>query len=107
MPNFKLECEHRFPWDETLDIRNTTEFNYDDIDSVLMGMTDFLRGCGFVFDGQLQIVDEQEPNRVINPDMEKCGRDCESCGCDGQGERVMNWTVDQLTKEKPQDADQG
>lgn len=111
MPNFKLECEHRFPWDESLDIRNTTEFNYDHIDSVLQGMTDFLRGCGFVFDGELQIVDETKPNRIVNDDMQEYKPDSwvadvgdkptqeEKEEWQGVGSSVaMQWTVNELMK---------
>lgn len=99
MPNFKLECEHRFPWDESLDIRNTTEFNYDHIDSVLQGMTNFLRGCGFVFDGELQIVDDTHQYKpdAWNADVGQGPTEEEKN--DMIGDSVMNWTANQLTKE--------
>jgi hypothetical protein len=69
MPNFKLECEHRNPWDQTLDVRNTSEFEYEQLQDVVMAFEDFLRGCGFVFDGHLEIVEEET----------ECGNECDSC----------------------------
>ena len=45
---------------------------------------------------------------MSNPNDEVgCGGDCSSCQCDNTGEKVMDWMVGELTKEKPQDADQG
>ena len=75
MPNFKLECEHRNPWDETLDVRNTSEFEYEHIDDVIGAFEDFLRGCGYVFDGHLEIVQEETEEQT------GCGGNCDSCEC--------------------------
>lgn len=96
-------CEHRNAWDESLSNRITVETENVFIDEVIEDFEDFLRGCGFKFDGKLEIVPQEEKS---------CGGDCGSCGCgDNTGENVMNWTVDQLsktiTKESIEDANQG
>ena len=92
MPNFKLECEHRNPWDESLDVRNTTEFNYVSLSDILPAVEDFLRGCGFVFEGHLDFVQDEE-------ETTGCGNNCEGCEC-GTTEKSAewNWTVNQLMK---------
>lgn len=59
MPNFKLECEHRKAWDQTLAVRNTSEFYYETLDEILPAIEDFLRGSGFVFEGHLDIIQEE------------------------------------------------
>lgn len=74
MPSFKLVCEHRNPWDETLDVRNTTEFEYEQLSDVISAFEDFLRGCGYVFEGNLDIVEEQKEKG--------CGGGCSDCQCD-------------------------
>ena len=92
MPNFKLECEHRNPWDESLDVRNTTEFNYVSLSDILPAFEDFLRGCGFVFEGHLDFVQDEE-------ETTGCENNCEGCEC-GTNEKSAewNWTVNQLMK---------
>jgi len=60
MPNFKLECEHRTAWDCELDNRVTMEFNKETLTEVIAQFQDFLRGCGYYFDGNLEIVDHSE-----------------------------------------------
>lgn len=91
-------CEHRNAWDQTLDNRITYETENIHIDQILEDVEDFLRGCGFKFEGKLDIVPAEEVG---------CGGDCSSCQCDNTGEKVMDWMVGELTKETPQDANQG
>lgn len=50
---FKLICEH-----EEGDVI-THEFNKVLLSDVIMRMQDFLKGCGYVFDGTLDIVEEE------------------------------------------------
>lgn len=51
-------------------------FETSDLDSVLSRMTDFLRGAGFVFEGQLQVVDEvEEELGVIRYELTEIGRE--------------------------------
>ena len=52
---FKFICEH-----EEGDVV-THEFNKVTLYDVLLRMQDFLKGAGFVFDGQLDIVEEDMP----------------------------------------------
>lgn len=51
---FKLICEH-----EEGDVV-THQFEKEFLNDVLNRMQDFLRGCGYVFDGTLDIVSEDE-----------------------------------------------
>lgn len=51
---FKLICEH-----EEGDVI-THEFNKVFLNDVVERMQDFLKGCGFIFDGTLDIVYEEE-----------------------------------------------
>lgn len=51
---FKLICEY-----EEGDLV-THEFNKELLSDVLMRMQDFLKGCGYVFDGTLDIVPDEE-----------------------------------------------
>jgi len=60
MPNFTLTCEHRKPWDESLDTRITVEFDKETLTEVIDQFQDFLRGCGYYFDGHLEIVTDEE-----------------------------------------------
>ena len=80
MPNFKLVCEHRNAWDQTLDVRNTSEFEYEQLQDVVMAFEDFLRGCGYVFEGHLDIVQEETETET------GCGGNCDSCNCSGEEE---------------------
>ena len=36
--------------------------DYETIDSMLLAFGEFLRGCGYIFDGTLQIVKEDDTN---------------------------------------------
>lgn len=58
MPIFTFACEHT---DENglTNRMNTVEFSADTWPEVVDEMTDFLRGCGYHFSGELQMVDEE------------------------------------------------
>ena len=60
MPNFTLTCEHRTAWDATLDSRVTMEFEKETLTEVIDQFQDFLRGCGYYFDGRLEIVTDED-----------------------------------------------
>lgn len=95
MPSFKFVCEHRNPWDETLDIRNTTECEYEQLSDVIGAFQDFLRGCGYVFDGTLDIIEDTPIEETAG-----CGNNCEGCECEKPSARSpeWDWTVNQLMK---------
>ena len=65
MPKFVLTCEHDYPTGS----RNTLEFETDFLPTVLEHFRQFLKGCTYEFDGELEIVGvdysqkepEQEP----------------------------------------------
>ncbi len=64
---FKLVCEY-----EEGDLV-THEFNKELLSDVLMRMQDFLKGCGYVFDGTLDIVPEDEmfpPVQIDSQDID-------------------------------------
>jgi hypothetical protein len=46
----------------------THEFNTVFIGDVILRMQDFLKGCGFGFDGELEIVDYETPDPYV-PDV--------------------------------------
>lgn len=68
---FKLICEH-----EEGDVV-THEFQKVTLNDVLMRMQDFLKGCGYVFDGTLDIVPEDEmfPQAQVEPEGSDFGDD--------------------------------
>lgn len=71
-------CEH-YGWDDFTGKQKepiskiTFETKSDALSDIVTDFESFLRGCGFSFDGVLDIVD---PDPVIG-----CG-DCESCECE-------------------------
>ena len=52
MPKFTLTCEHDGP----VGSKNTLEFEADFLPTVLEHFRQFLKGCTFEFDGELEIV---------------------------------------------------
>jgi hypothetical protein len=58
MPKFTFICDHNDKLGAGPVVTYETERLH--IDDVLFDFTDFLRGCGFVFDGDAQIVTEGE-----------------------------------------------
>jgi hypothetical protein len=54
---FTLICEHEEPSDAKI----TYEFKNIMLADTLDNMQNFLKGCGFVFDGVLEIVEDGEP----------------------------------------------
>ena len=52
MPKFTLICEHDGP----VASKNTLEFEADFLPTVLEHFRQFLKGCSFEFDGELEIV---------------------------------------------------
>lgn len=54
MSQFKLICDNE-------DSHRYTQvvFKTEDLDEVLVNMEEFLRGCGYYFNGSLQLVDDE------------------------------------------------
>ena len=50
MAKYKLEMQEE-------DYKTSLEFNSDDLSDVVASMEHFLKGCGFIFDGALDIHD--------------------------------------------------
>ena len=66
MPKFTLTCEHDGP----VGSKNTLEFEADFLPTVLEHFRQFLKGCSFEFDGELEIVDVDYSHREPEPDYE-------------------------------------
>ena len=66
MPKFTLTCEHDGP----VGSKNTLEFEADFLPTVLEHFRQFLKGCSFEFDGELEIVDVDYSHREPEPDCE-------------------------------------
>lgn len=60
MPKFTFICEHESAFTGKPLSKVTVECNRDRLDHVLEDIEDFLAGCGYVIDGDLQIVDSEE-----------------------------------------------
>ena len=72
MPKFNLECVMEA--DEYCNERkNTVTFTEEGLYEVLGELQDFLRGCGYYFQGELMIVDTK-------PKVSQCGSGCGGCG---------------------------
>lgn len=59
MPNFKFVCEHRDFHTYDIDSKTIVETNKESLYDVIEEFERFLRGAGFVFEGQLDIVNEE------------------------------------------------
>ena len=70
MPKFTLICEHDGP----VGSKNTLEFEADFLPTVLEHFRQFLKGCTFEFDGELEIVGldhYKEPESDYEDDYEE------------------------------------
>lgn len=57
MPKFTLVCDHSYDLDTHV---VTHEFNSEDLYEVVMNLDMFLKGSGYVYNGELAIVEEEE-----------------------------------------------
>ena len=61
MSNFTFICqEESMPFSDSVTSKRTVEFNADSLDQILSEFENFLRGCGFNFNGQLDFVNDEE-----------------------------------------------
>jgi hypothetical protein len=68
MSKFTFICEDDpMPFADAIITKKTFEFNADHLDSVINEFETFLRGCGFHFDGYLEICKEEQPLGKIYP----------------------------------------
>jgi len=66
MSKFTFICEDdAMPFSEGIAIKKTFEFESHRLDAILSEFQDFLKGCGFSINGQLQIV-KPEDNLLDN-----------------------------------------
>jgi hypothetical protein len=58
MSKFTFICEDEaMPWSSGIVSKKTVEFNGDSLSDIVSEFEMFLRGCGFSFQGQLDLVD--------------------------------------------------
>ena len=88
MPKFTLICEHDGP----VASKNTLEFEADFLPTVLENFRQFLKGCSFEFDGELEIVDVDYSHEEPEPDYE------DENEIDYVGEQVFDNMVSSLMK---------
>jgi hypothetical protein len=59
MSKFTFICEEEpMPFADSIVTKKTFEFNAERLDSVIGEFETFLKGCGFSFDGHLNLVNE-------------------------------------------------
>ena len=57
MSKFTFICEDEaMPWSPGITSKKTVEFNGDSLDSIVSEFEMFLKGCGFHFEGNLDLV---------------------------------------------------
>lgn len=69
MPNFKLVSEHTNDFGE-VEFRSVSEFSAEVLDDVVMHIDMFLKGVGYCYNGEVQIVDNTPEQ---SPSEETCG----------------------------------
>jgi hypothetical protein len=58
MSKFTFICEDEaMPWSAGITSKKTVEFNGDSLSDIVSEFEMFLKGCGFSFKGQLDLVD--------------------------------------------------
>ena len=61
MSKFIFVCEKEaIPFDDCISSKKTVEFSTYNLYDIISEFQIFLRGCGYCFDGQLEIVDDEE-----------------------------------------------
>lgn len=69
MPKFKFECQQETA-DEFTRV-NTVEFYAETWDEVLPEVTAFLRGCGYSFKGEVEMVEPSHSNYYYDVDRNR------------------------------------
>lgn len=64
MPKFVFVCEHEAEEDFPAR-RNSVEFSAETWDDVVAEMTSFLRGCGYQFKGELDMIEPEEHSQFF------------------------------------------
>lgn len=69
MPKITFVCEHQHPINKDSNLSKLTyESNREYLYDIIEDFEDFLRGCGFSFDGRLEIVDQEDITLDFNDD---------------------------------------
>ena len=64
-------------WNKSEVTKVTVETNAVHIDDILLRFTDFLKGCGFQFEGHLEICQDEYIPEGVHPTESNC---CGGCG---------------------------
>lgn len=86
MPKFTFICDHNDTLGPGPVITVETERLF--LDEVLFDIQDFLKGAGFVFDGELQIVSTEEIYGTKADETVTESKGCGGCGHCGNKERI-------------------
>ena len=71
MSKFTFVCqEEEIPFVDTVSSKRTVEFSAETLEDVVSEFENFLRGCGFYFDGHLRIDDREELVFVNNENFD-------------------------------------
>jgi len=89
MSKFTLICDDSDTFFLT-DSKTTKEFSAESLDEVLENVTQFLRGSGFVFDGKLEVVQDE----LVSLDIPCCSDSCESWDLNTENAGDVYVTVD-------------
>lgn len=93
-------CEH-YNWDDFTGKQKEpiSKINFetknDNLEDVLSDFEMFLRGCGYFFDGHLDIINEDIIESYQAADNSTCG-DCENCVCESSGSPEWSNMVNSL-----------
>lgn len=71
MSKFTFICqEDSIPFSDAVSSKRTTEFDADSLHQILEEFEQFLRGCGFYFEGQLDIINENIPIEQVEDNFD-------------------------------------
>ena len=60
MPKFTFICEHETPFKPGVSVAKITyQSDREVLDEVIEDFQDFIRGCGYYFEGNLQVVENE------------------------------------------------
>lgn len=81
MPKFTFTCEHEHPIKKDVNISTITyESNREYLGDILEDFRDFLKGCGFHIDGEIDVVNESDKEPQITVDNNLWSLDTDNGG---------------------------
>lgn len=67
MPKFTFTCqEEPMPFSDSISSKRTVEFTAETLSQIIPEFENFLRGCGYFFEGELDFIDDEkyEPEEI-------------------------------------------